>query len=584
MGDARASRTQSADIGGLYEALGVRPDASADELKKAYRECAKRWHPDKTAQLEDHDRIAADAKFEAAKKAFDILSDPQRRSRYDGTGAVDGGGTRHEVVAYLSDVFGDLAALDSFCGTLWLELLFSDEWHASADACTRKSDPDLPCDPETSDGPQEETNSSQVKHSSAMRTVPGIGSRLFRHLFASALYTLRPSPHDHETAKSTSDVKCLLRGQSKREHLLAQRFREVLFVQSTEYVSENDNVAMKERLLSLVSDAAGTCRPRGLRLLRAAAQGLLASSSWALLRPRVIHALRAQWALARAVGAAVWAVFGGSDDAASSHAMEAATRLSEADVLCTCYAAKSKMLRDLDSGLAGVAQQRLGYLVEALLNAADAADKRASQISAARTQYSAASGASASAQHRLKMPGGMLYLGSARPRDGNATNDSVPHGRGRLFFADGSCHDGIFDNGRADGRGRWFGGAGAQEGCVVEGVWKQNIRVGAFDVWDAKGVLWCEKYNASGKKIARKKVQAGDDETCDAVQASRPLAAVPCIRCGKRFHKRWGSVEWCRHHSAGAWQEDVGAWRCCGATEHDNPGCEVSAHEAAPDH
>merc|ERR1712187_281562 len=106
------------------------------------------------------------------------------------------------------------------------------------------------------------------------------------------------------------------------------------------------------------------------------------------------------------------------------------------------------------------------------------------------------------------MPGGMLYLGAAKHRDGDSKGDLVPHGSGRLFFADGSCHDGQFDHGRADGRGRWFGAAGAQEGFVVEGVWKQNLRVGSFEVWDSKGVLWLEKYNEMGKKIARKKALA----------------------------------------------------------------------------
>jgi molecular chaperone DnaJ len=66
-----------------YEVLGVGKNASADEIKKAYRSLARKYHPDvnKAADAED--------KFKEAKEAYDVLSDDQKRSTYDRFGHVD---------------------------------------------------------------------------------------------------------------------------------------------------------------------------------------------------------------------------------------------------------------------------------------------------------------------------------------------------------------------------------------------------------------------------------------------------------------------------------------------------------------
>jgi len=590
MAEAGTSGIQPEACGGLYGALGVGRDASAEGLKKAYRECAKRWHPDKTAHLSADEKAAADAKFDAAREAFEILSDPQRRAIYDGTGETSGGATRHETASYLSEVFGDLVALSPFCGTLWIELLFSDDEPQKTTVNASPSKVGGKAGYTTSESfaraaegedPPLETNELIDDDLPTQTSRSGIGVRVAQHLYASAAYSIMPNGTGNEDGVGKlHGSKRLLQYQREREAVLAQGLRESLFVLSGNNLSEEEDCMIKDRLMASASDAAADSRPRGLRLLKAAAQGLSASSSWSLTGPRAVHAAKAQWALARAAGAATWAIVGGSEEAASEHASEAVTRLSEADVLSTCFAAKAALLDGVDANTRTAVQRRLPQLAEALNSAADTAEARAVEMAAAQNARACKPGAPP--RHKLKMPGGMLFLGSAAPRDGEADGDLVPHGDGRLFFADGSCHDGHFDGGRADGRGRLFGGAAAQEGCVWEGVWKQNRRTGAFEVWDSKGILWLERYDETGKKVARKKAPAAGNESGAMLQEIKePLPAVPCSRCGKRFQMRWGSVQWCRSHKDGLWQGDKSAWSCCGATVKDSPGCEVLAHQAA---
>ena len=94
----------------LYNILGVAKTASQDDIKKAFRKLAMKYHPDRNPD----NREEAEAKFKEAKTAYDILSDEQKRATYDrygydaASGNGGGGFGGFGAGGFNADVFGDI--------------------------------------------------------------------------------------------------------------------------------------------------------------------------------------------------------------------------------------------------------------------------------------------------------------------------------------------------------------------------------------------------------------------------------------------------------------------------------------------
>ena len=94
-----------------YEILGLEKNASAAEIKKAYRRMSMKYHPDRNP-----DDVNAEAHFKEAKRAYEILKEPQKRAAYDqfGHAGVDpsaagaGGGQQGDFGDMFGDIFGDI--------------------------------------------------------------------------------------------------------------------------------------------------------------------------------------------------------------------------------------------------------------------------------------------------------------------------------------------------------------------------------------------------------------------------------------------------------------------------------------------
>src|SRR5690242_14566996 len=91
----------------FYEVLGLARDASVDDIRKAYRQAALKYHPDRNPG-----DATAEPRFKQATEAYQVLSDEEKRKRYDqfghaGLEGMGGAGFDGDIFSHFQDIFSE---------------------------------------------------------------------------------------------------------------------------------------------------------------------------------------------------------------------------------------------------------------------------------------------------------------------------------------------------------------------------------------------------------------------------------------------------------------------------------------------
>ena len=201
-----------------YEALGVARDASPDEIKKAYRSLARQFHPDTNPGNAD-----AEARFKEIAVAYEILSDPEKRSRYDrfgdtggpnsGMGDVLGGGLGDLFDAFFGGGFGGSRGpsgpqagpdLEASIGLTLAEAMFGGQHEVSVRTA-------VPCDTCGASG------AAPGSHPDTCATCGGSGEqRVVRQSFLGQMVTSSPCGSCNATGKTISNPCSDCSGDGRR--------------------------------------------------------------------------------------------------------------------------------------------------------------------------------------------------------------------------------------------------------------------------------------------------------------------------------------------------------------------------------
>ena len=148
-----------------YEVLGVKRDATADDLKKAFRHLARKYHPDLNKGSKD-----AEEKFKEINEAYQVLGDPQKKNQYDQVGHVEfkpGDAASYQPPSY-DDLFRDFGLGDIF-----------DAYSTGSRGSRRRAGADLRYDIDISltDAFYGTKNTVAVPHQSECSTCHGTGAQ-----------------------------------------------------------------------------------------------------------------------------------------------------------------------------------------------------------------------------------------------------------------------------------------------------------------------------------------------------------------------------------------------------------------------